>query len=95
MCCVGGRDARGISWSGVPGRVRHSAPAVLLARIRRLTELGLSLEEVRHVLAEDVGRQLSEALGELAADLARQGHEIQERRRVLAALLEGPLTAGS
>lgn len=66
--------------------------AVLLARIRRLTELGLSLDEVRDVLADDAGRELAEVLGELDADLARQEHEIQQRRRVLAGLLEGPLT---
>ncbi|MEH0423210.1 MerR family transcriptional regulator [Streptomyces sp. B21-083] len=66
--------------------------AVLLARIRRLTELGLALDEVRDVLAGDAGRELAEVLGELDADLARQEHEIQQRRRVLAGLLEGPLT---
>jgi DNA-binding transcriptional MerR regulator len=66
--------------------------AVLLARIRRLTELGLALDEVRDVLADDAGRELAEVLGELDADLARQEHEIQQRRRVLAGLLEGPLT---
>jgi DNA-binding transcriptional MerR regulator len=66
--------------------------AVLLARIRRLAELGLSLDEVRDVLADDAGRELIEVLSELDADLARQEHEIQQRRRVLAGLLEGPLT---
>ncbi|BAG22048.1 MULTISPECIES: MerR family transcriptional regulator [Streptomyces] len=66
--------------------------AVLLARIRRLTEIGLSLEEVRDVLADDAGRELTEVLGELDADLARQERELHERRRVLAALLEAPLT---
>ncbi|MEU3056370.1 MerR family transcriptional regulator [Streptomyces griseus] len=65
--------------------------AVLLARIRRLTEIGLSLDEVRDVLADDAGRELAEVLGELDADLARQEREIQERRQVLAALLEAPL----
>ncbi|MFB6902686.1 MerR family transcriptional regulator [Streptomyces bacillaris] len=64
--------------------------AVLLARIRRLTEIGLSLDEVRDVLADDAGRELAEVLGELDADLARQEREIRERRRVLAALLETP-----
>ncbi|MYU00676.1 MULTISPECIES: MerR family transcriptional regulator [unclassified Streptomyces] len=64
--------------------------AVLLARIRRLTEIGLSLDEVRDVLADDAGRELAEVLGELDADLARQEREIGERRRVLAALLETP-----
>ncbi|MFE2289648.1 MerR family transcriptional regulator [Streptomyces sp. NPDC059452] len=67
--------------------------AVLLARIRRLTEIGLSLDEVRDVLADDAGRELAEVLGELDADLARQEREIHERRQVLAALLETPLTA--
>ncbi|MEV1086789.1 MerR family transcriptional regulator [Streptomyces microflavus] len=67
--------------------------AVLLARIRRLTEIGLSLDEVRDVLADDAGRELVEVLGELDADLARQEREVRERRRVLAALLEAPLTS--
>lgn len=67
--------------------------AVLLARIRRLTEIGLSLDEVRDVLADDAGRELGEVLTELDADLARQEREIQERRQVLAVLLEAPLTS--
>ncbi|MCX4801912.1 MerR family transcriptional regulator [Streptomyces sp. NPDC058682] len=61
--------------------------AVLLARVRRLTELGLSLDEVRDVLADDAGRELADVLTELDADLARQEAEIQERRRRLAVLL--------
>ncbi|MGV9790676.1 MerR family transcriptional regulator [Streptomyces sp. NPDC003435] len=69
--------------------LRH---AVLLARIRRLTELGLSLDEVRDVLADDAGRELAEVLRELDADLARQEREIRRRREILADLLAGPLT---
>ncbi|MET9598961.1 MerR family transcriptional regulator [Streptomyces sp. NPDC006459] len=61
--------------------------AVLLARVRRLTELGLSLDEVRDVLAYDAGRELADVLTELDADLARQEAEIRERRRRLAVLL--------
>ncbi|MFF3625459.1 MerR family transcriptional regulator [Streptomyces sp. NPDC002467] len=61
--------------------------AVLLARVRRLTELGLSLDEVRDVLADDAGRELADVLQELDADLARQQAEIAERRRRLAVLL--------
>ncbi|MFE9996893.1 MerR family transcriptional regulator [Streptomyces avermitilis] len=61
--------------------------AVLLARVRRLTELGLSLDEVRDVLADDAGRDLADVLEELDADLARQEAEIGERRRRLAVLL--------
>ncbi|MEW9529823.1 MerR family transcriptional regulator [Microbispora sp. NPDC049125] len=61
--------------------------AVRLARIRRLTELGLSLDEVRDVLADDKGRDLREILLELDADLAGQEAEIRSRRERLAVLL--------
>jgi DNA-binding transcriptional MerR regulator len=79
--------------------LRH---AVLLARIRRLTELGLGLDEVRDVLADDAGRELAEVLEELDDDLARQERLIRERRERLAVVLadaragrltsEGPLS---
>lgn len=62
--------------------------AVLLARIRRLAELGLSLEEIRDVLADDRGKDLREVLLELDADLARQQEAIAARRARLAVLLE-------
>ncbi|WP_409062644.1 MerR family transcriptional regulator [Streptomyces sp. SYP-A7185] len=65
--------------------LRH---AVALARIRRLTELGLGLAEVRDVLADDAGRELAEVLGELDADLARQEAAIRERRERLRVLLD-------
>jgi DNA-binding transcriptional MerR regulator len=42
--------------------------AVLPARIRRLTEIELSLDEVRDVLADDAGRVLTEELDGAAAD---------------------------
>ncbi|MFF5702904.1 MerR family transcriptional regulator [Streptomyces sp. NPDC012794] len=61
--------------------------AVLLARVRRLTELGLGLDEVRGVLADDAGREPADVLRELDADLARQEAELAGRRRRLAALL--------
>ncbi|MEE1742667.1 MerR family transcriptional regulator [Streptomyces sp. BE147] len=64
--------------------------AVLLARVRRLTELGLSLDEVRDALADDAGRELAEVLVELDADLARQEADIRERRGRLSALLTEP-----
>ncbi|GAU69394.1 putative MerR family transcriptional regulator [Streptomyces sp. NBRC 110611] len=63
--------------------LRH---AVALARLRRLTELGLGLDEVRDVLADDSGKELHEVLAELDADLARQEREIRARRARLAAL---------
>ncbi|WP_030248883.1 MerR family transcriptional regulator [Streptomyces violens] len=62
--------------------------AVLLTRVRRLTELGLGLDEVRDVLAEDAGRDLEEVLAELDADLARQEAELRERRARLRTLLD-------
>ena len=70
--------------------LRH---AVVLARIRRLTELGLGLAEVRDVLADDAGRELAEVLAELDEDLARQEAAIRERRARLRALLEQGMSA--
>ncbi|MGW0546662.1 MerR family transcriptional regulator [Streptomyces altiplanensis] len=64
--------------------VRH---AVLLARIRRLTELGLGLDEVRDVLADEAGTELAVVLRELDADLARQEADVRRRRTRLAELL--------
>ncbi|MEU0739305.1 MerR family transcriptional regulator [Streptomyces sp. NPDC006134] len=65
--------------------LRH---AVVLARIRRLTELGLGLAEVRDVLADDAGKDLEEVLTELDEDLARQEEALRARRARLRALLE-------
>ncbi|WP_433547913.1 MerR family transcriptional regulator [Streptomyces sp. CA-294286] len=62
--------------------------AVALARIRRLTELDLGLDEVRDVLRDDAGRALVEVLGELDEDLAAQEAEIRGRRERIAGLLE-------
>ena len=61
--------------------------AVALARVRRLAELGLSLDEIRDVLADDQDRELREVLLELDADLARQQEAIGARRNRLAVLL--------
>ena len=55
--------------------------------MRRLAELGLSLDEIRDVLADDQGRELRDVLLELDADLAHQEAAIAARRRRLAALL--------
>ncbi|MEO3858779.1 MerR family transcriptional regulator [Acrocarpospora sp. B8E8] len=64
--------------------------AVTLARIRRLAELGLSLDEIHDVLADDQGKELREVLVGLDADLARQQDMIAARRARLAALLTEP-----
>ena len=62
--------------------------AVILVRVRRLVELGLSLDEVRDALDDDAGTALTEILTELDADLARQETAIRNRRAALAELLE-------
>ncbi|MCS0639208.1 MerR family transcriptional regulator [Streptomyces sp. LP05-1] len=64
--------------------LRH---AVVLARIRRLRELGLGLDEVADVLGDEAGRELVDVLEELDADLARQQERIAARRARLAGLL--------
>jgi DNA-binding transcriptional MerR regulator len=61
--------------------------AVQLVRVRRLTELGLNLDEVKDVLRDDAGKDLYEVLTELDADLARQETSIRLRRERLADLL--------
>jgi DNA-binding transcriptional MerR regulator len=65
--------------------------AMRLGRIRRLTELGLTLDEVRDVLADEAGTELHEVLIELDAELARQAEGIRRRRARLAELLAGGL----
>src|SRR5690606_41867858 len=65
--------------------LRHAA---VLARIRRLTELGLGLAEVRDVRADDAGKDLMEVLTELDEDLARQEAALRERRGRVAAQME-------
>lgn len=78
-------------------RVYDLRDLLRLTRARRLIELGLSLEEVADVLADDEGRELGEILAEVDADLARQEAEIRRRRERLATLLaraeQGPLDA--
>lgn len=60
---------------------------VVLLRVRRLAELGLRLDEVGDVLADDKGRDLREILVELDADLAEQERRIRLRRQRIAELL--------
>jgi len=61
---------------------------ITLARIRRLTELGLSLDEVAHALTDDTTRDLHEILLELDTDLAHQQQRLADRRTRLATLIE-------
>jgi DNA-binding transcriptional MerR regulator len=59
---------------------------VTLARIRRLTELGLSLDEVRDALGDT--RDLREILLDLDADLAEEERRLRARRARLAELID-------
>jgi DNA-binding transcriptional MerR regulator len=60
---------------------------VVLLRVRRLAETGMSLDEIADVLDDDERhRDLDEVLAELDADLARQEEAIRDRRRRLAEL---------
>lgn len=60
--------------------------AVLLARARRLVDVGLALEEVAEVLRDDRGRDLDELLAEVAADLADRERALQDQRRRIVEL---------
>jgi DNA-binding transcriptional MerR regulator len=60
---------------------------VVLLRVRRLAELGLRLDEVAGVLADDKGRELRDILVELDADLSEQERRIRFRRQRIAELL--------
>ncbi len=73
------RAANGYREYGLPD-------AVLLVRARRLTDLGLSLEDVAGVLADDRGRDLDELLAEVEADLACREEELRTQRERVAAL---------
>ena len=76
LCFAGGcvsRAAARARASGVPRVLLRGA--VALARVRRLTELGLSLDEVGGALADDAGRDPAEILRELGADLARRARQ--------------------
>lgn len=70
-------------------RAHSVRDAVLLARVRRLTGLGLSLDEVRDFLADNAGREPAE-VWELHADLARHAAAIRDRRGRLSTLLAEP-----
>jgi DNA-binding transcriptional MerR regulator len=67
---------------------------VRLLRVRRLVDLGLSLEEVRDALADDEGRELREIVVEIAAELAEQEARIRAQRERLLELAncEGDLS---
>jgi DNA-binding transcriptional MerR regulator len=80
-------DARGYRPAANGYREYSLRDAVELARVRRLTELGLSLDEVGDALAGDADRDLVEILRELDADLARQEADLRQRRARLAQLL--------
>ena len=66
----------------------YDVQAVLrLVRIRRLTQLGMSLPEIKQALGGADERDLRVMLGELVADLARQEEGIREQRERLEEVL--------
>ncbi|SOD63807.1 DNA-binding transcriptional regulator, MerR family [Streptomyces zhaozhouensis] len=68
-------------------RVYGLRDAYRVVRVRRLTALGLSLDEARDVLDDESGVELREVLGELDAELARQEEAVRARRARVAELL--------
>ncbi|MGH9103845.1 MAG: MerR family transcriptional regulator [Acidimicrobiales bacterium] len=78
-------------------RVYCLRDAARLLRIRRLVDLGLSLDEIGDALADDAGRELREILDGLDADLAAQQRRVEARRGRIAELLarEGGLASSA
>lgn len=69
-------------------RVYSMRDLVLLSHARRLVELGLGLDEVRQVLADEEGRDLGEIVASMDAALALQQERLAAQRRRLAELQE-------
>jgi len=63
------------------------AHIVGLLRIRRLAELGLSLDEISDALVEQGDEDLRELLGERTRDLTARAERIEAQRASIAALL--------
>jgi len=68
---------------------------LMLVRLVRLAELGLTLDEIRDAINEDSGRELRSILGEIVVDLDAQTEELARRRRAIAEVLsrDADLTA--
>jgi len=60
---------------------------VAVLRARQLAELGVRLDEIAGVLAQDRNRKLADILIELDTDLAEQERRIRLRRRRIAELV--------
>ncbi|MFE6506464.1 MerR family transcriptional regulator [Nocardioides sp. NPDC057767] len=69
-------------------RVYGMRDLVLLSHARRLVALGLGLDEVRQVLADEEGRDLGEIVASMDAALAVQQERLAAQRRRLAELQE-------
>lgn len=69
--------------------------AVMLARARRLTALGMSLDDVADALAGSEDADLQEILYKLDQDLAQQEHSIRQARQSIAELQRRAQTGGS
>lgn len=64
-----------------------SRDLLLLVRLVRLAQLGLTLDEIRDVLNEQTGLELRNILDEIVADLDAQSNELTRRRRSIAEVL--------
>jgi DNA-binding transcriptional MerR regulator len=60
---------------------------LLLIRLVRLAQLGLTLDEIRDTINEESGRELRGILGEIVIDLDAQTAELARRRRSIAEIL--------
>ncbi len=60
---------------------------LLVVRLVRLAELGLTLEEIRDAIEEKTGRELRSILDEIVVDLDAQSEELTRRRRSIAEVL--------
>lgn len=69
-------------------RVYGMRDLVLLSHARRLVEIGLGLDEVRQVLADEEGRDLGEIIASMDTALAVQQERLAAQRRRLAELRE-------
>jgi DNA-binding transcriptional MerR regulator len=68
---------------------------LLLVRLVRLAELGLSLDEIRDAISDESERELRSILGDIVVDLDAQSEELARRRRTIAEVLnrDGDLAA--
>lgn len=68
-------------------RAYGSKDLLLLVRLVRLAQLGLTLDEIRDALDEQTGLELRDILEEIVSDLDAQSDELVRRRRSIVEVL--------